>query len=346
MAFRFWRRVKIAPGVTLNLSKSGGSLSFGPKGAKVTIGPRGKRATVGIPGTGLFYTVTSSKGKSKSEGAGQSAASDAATLSLSNILNPGFFKRLMMSKEEVAFIDGLRELYHENENKALEYFQNASSLADGAYIAGFLALRNDHLKEAERYLRLALARSNDLGKHFSKYGIKAGMVLPITEEIEAFVSPDIRSVLLGLVELYQQQKRWDDAIRYLEKLQKLEPEDVVVKLSLAELLLVTNPDEKETCKRVVQLAEDIENEAPIHAALLLYKARALKALGLLDAAKETLNIALRRKKDRSEELLRAIRYERALVYEALGNHRKARVELEKIYSEDPSYEDVEARLGL
>ncbi|MDI7252965.1 MAG: DUF4236 domain-containing protein, partial [Actinomycetota bacterium] len=58
MAFRFWRRIRIAPGVTLNLSKSGGSLSFGPRGAKFTIGTRGKRATVGIPGTGLFYTTT------------------------------------------------------------------------------------------------------------------------------------------------------------------------------------------------------------------------------------------------------------------------------------------------
>ncbi len=58
MSFRFWRRVKIAPGVTLNLSKSGGSLSFGPRGAKFTVGSRGKRATMGIPGTGLFYTTT------------------------------------------------------------------------------------------------------------------------------------------------------------------------------------------------------------------------------------------------------------------------------------------------
>ena len=38
MGFRFWRRIKIAPGVTLNLSKSGGSLSFGPRGAKFTVG--------------------------------------------------------------------------------------------------------------------------------------------------------------------------------------------------------------------------------------------------------------------------------------------------------------------
>ena len=54
MSFRFWRRIKIAPGVTLNLRKWGGSLSFGPRGAKFTVGSRGRRATVGIPGTGLF----------------------------------------------------------------------------------------------------------------------------------------------------------------------------------------------------------------------------------------------------------------------------------------------------
>ncbi|TVS19385.1 MAG: DUF4236 domain-containing protein, partial [Gammaproteobacteria bacterium] len=29
MSFRFWRRIRIAPGVTVNLSKSTASLSFG-----------------------------------------------------------------------------------------------------------------------------------------------------------------------------------------------------------------------------------------------------------------------------------------------------------------------------
>jgi len=58
MSFRFWRRIRIAPGVTLNLSKTGGSLSFGVRGAHFTVGPHGKRVTAGIPGTGLFYTNT------------------------------------------------------------------------------------------------------------------------------------------------------------------------------------------------------------------------------------------------------------------------------------------------
>ena len=53
----------------------------------------------------------------------------------------------------------------------------------------------------------------------------------------------------------------------------------------------------------------------VHTALLLYKAKALRGLGLLDAARETLTGALRRRKGRSEELLRALRYEGVLVYE-------------------------------
>ena len=65
MGLRLWRRIKIAPGVTLNVSKRGLSTSFGPKGAKVTLGRGQIRKTVGLPGTGLFYTSTSKLGFSK-----------------------------------------------------------------------------------------------------------------------------------------------------------------------------------------------------------------------------------------------------------------------------------------
>jgi hypothetical protein len=56
MAFRFRRRVSIIPGLRVNLSKSGASLSLGHRGAWLTIGPRGQRVTVGAPGTGLYWT--------------------------------------------------------------------------------------------------------------------------------------------------------------------------------------------------------------------------------------------------------------------------------------------------
>lgn len=55
MGFRFYRRIKIAPGLSLNLGKRGTSVSVGPRGAKVTFGPNGTRSSVGIPGTGMRY---------------------------------------------------------------------------------------------------------------------------------------------------------------------------------------------------------------------------------------------------------------------------------------------------
>jgi hypothetical protein len=56
MAFRFYRRIRLIPGLRVNFSRSGQSLSVGHRGAWLTFGPRGRRATVGLPGTGLFWT--------------------------------------------------------------------------------------------------------------------------------------------------------------------------------------------------------------------------------------------------------------------------------------------------
>lgn len=56
MGFRFQKRVRILPGVTLNFSKSGVSTSLGVRGARITKGHGKTRVTVGIPGSGLSYT--------------------------------------------------------------------------------------------------------------------------------------------------------------------------------------------------------------------------------------------------------------------------------------------------
>jgi len=330
----------------LNLSKSGGSLSFGPRGAKFTVGSRGKRATVGIPGTGLFYTTTLPSGRSGGRRSASYSAPAVPTVRPEDRLTMGFFKRLITPDDEEALVDGCRELVLGDEDKALEHFKNAVHLADGAYLAGFLALKRKRLIEAATYLATAAEKHSRLGRYFSKYGISATMSLPITDEVSAHVGPDLRGVLLGLVEVYQRQERWEDAIVCLERLKRCEPDDVVVKLSLAELLLDARPGDKNVCRKIVRLAEGIENETPVHTALLLYKARALRGLGLLDAARETLTGALRRRKGRSEELRQALRYERARVFEALGRKAQARRDLERLYAEAPDYANVADRLGI
>lgn len=61
MAFRFRKSLKIVPGLRLNLSKSGVSLSAGKKGATINVSKRGTRLTAGIPGSGLSYSVIAPK---------------------------------------------------------------------------------------------------------------------------------------------------------------------------------------------------------------------------------------------------------------------------------------------
>ena len=54
MGVRFRKRVKLAPGVYLNLGKTGVSASVGPRGATLNVsGKRKPKVTAGIPGSGL-----------------------------------------------------------------------------------------------------------------------------------------------------------------------------------------------------------------------------------------------------------------------------------------------------
>jgi hypothetical protein len=57
MGFRFRKNISLLPGVKLNLSKSGASVSLGGRGLAYNIGRKGTRATVGLPGSGLSHST-------------------------------------------------------------------------------------------------------------------------------------------------------------------------------------------------------------------------------------------------------------------------------------------------
>lgn len=67
MAWSYRKRVKIAPGLSINLSKSGISTSIGPRGAKVSMGAKGTFLNTSIPGTGIYsrQKIGSSSSSSK-----------------------------------------------------------------------------------------------------------------------------------------------------------------------------------------------------------------------------------------------------------------------------------------
>jgi hypothetical protein len=56
MGFRFRRRIRVLPGVSLNVGKSRfTSLTAGIRGFTVNFGRKGSRTTTSLPGTGLSY---------------------------------------------------------------------------------------------------------------------------------------------------------------------------------------------------------------------------------------------------------------------------------------------------
>jgi hypothetical protein len=55
VGWRFQRRKKLLPGVTLNVGKRGPGVSIGPRGARVSAGRRGMTASLSLLGTGLAY---------------------------------------------------------------------------------------------------------------------------------------------------------------------------------------------------------------------------------------------------------------------------------------------------
>ncbi len=62
MSLRFRRSIKIAPGLRINLGKTGMSMSLGVRGATMTVGSRGVYGNVGLPGTGISYRAKLSGG--------------------------------------------------------------------------------------------------------------------------------------------------------------------------------------------------------------------------------------------------------------------------------------------
>ena len=67
MGFRFRKRIRILPGISLNLGKSGfTSVSAGFRGFTVNLGNKGTKTTTSLPGTGLSYQSPLTPYQSKS----------------------------------------------------------------------------------------------------------------------------------------------------------------------------------------------------------------------------------------------------------------------------------------
>lgn len=354
---RFRRSIRIAPGIHLNVGKRGISTSVGVRGFHETLHISGARRTsIGIPGTGLSYiSQTSGRGRPRSSTARRSTsqsvpraigAAAAASLDPAAVLpRPGLFA----SGAEKHYHAGLIAYLHGDHAAALPLFEQACAedpqAASAQLFAGICALQAEDRDRAIHHLEAVVQAPAALpdslaARYLPGNLVSATIAVAITPLVRAQVPWNRAGAVLVLAELYQSDDRLEEAIGLVQQLHVAEPDDPVVRLSLADLLGAEGDFEG-----VVEIAAAAQNTDDVNLATIHLRAKALLELDHRIAAFETYRLALARSAGRSPELLKAIRYDRALAYEQTGQSAKAHADLERLFALDPDYLDVKVRLA-
>ena len=187
----------------------------------------------------------------------------------------------------------------------------------------------DLLVKAERH-------AADLGALYAKYAINIGLSFPITEFLSIDITPSLLSLQLIKSSFLRQTNQTSAACNLLVDLYRQDNTNLLTLIALFDLILDTpNPGEK-WLKSLLAMTEKITNDTPVHTILLYYRSMVLCELHYYDASLSLLSAIGRKKSERSHELLTAIAYLKAEIYEMQGKKSQARSIWEKIYADNPS----------
>lgn len=348
MGWRFRRTLKILPGVRLNFSKSGVSASLGVRGAHITLGgPTGPRVTVGLPGSGLSYTKVWSKRRQDKKTKGKAEMPGQPGAEAPELRPPGLVEGLFMSEAERLFDTGVYHLWNDRPEEAARCFADLLAKepdsGEGHFLAALAERVLGNVKAATEHLEKALDSDDPLpGPWIQRHAAGLTYDLPITATYTATLELDEIAAALTLAELYQTQGRLGEAITILEIAAEAMPDEPLLKLSLGELYVTVGEDDK-----AIHLLAPIAATDDLTLACRVYYAQALWHKGLFDAALKVADEELRHTAGRDPELLRDMRYIRALALEGKGQLAQARREWQHLYAQDPNYRDVAKRvLGI
>ena len=355
MGFRFYKRVALFPGVSMNFGKRGTSFSVGPRGLKTTINPtKGIRYSIGIPGTGLSYLTpyrkwgdAGSTEKPPSSRKTPSAADQRQAVRETDHqkLDLGFWAKLTLSNEEKKLAEGIQAYIDGDISKAESSLKQAGCYPDANFTLGFICLNENRFEEAIRSFELAEAHADGIGAFYRKYQLEMTLTLCISPFLTVELPPDLTSANLGHAEALQQFGRCADACNILLALYKQDPSNLMVTASLSELVLESSPDNTQWMNAILNLTKNLENDSYLHAVLLMHKAEAFDNLNMYDAAIMTLTQALRKKADRPPFFINELFYQRGRLYAKTGKKSLAIKDFSTVYSKDPNYADVQQQLS-
>ena len=341
MSVRFRRRLKIAPGLTLNFNKNSVGLSLGVRGAHYTMNSNGRRTiSAGIPGTGISSVETLSGGTRTRR---STASQESLTPQRSGPPSPGFFA----AKIERALYAFLMDIYNADSTDTPKQVVDKASALKAEHPA--LAPALDLITFAHSSTDPAFSDNVEAwGKQlwdnrkavFSDPLVEKYMVgiIPSTHITRGIATHEIYDEqVLGFIwsEVLQSKNKYDEALAVLEEMNP----DQLVAIAIADIELTDGKYDE-----AIETTEDIENEDDATAMLLVLRGIAFREKKLLDASAECFKRALSHK-NRSEGVRHRAHFERAETYTRMGKKAMAIKDLENILVDEPDYPEVEEKLA-
>lgn len=325
MGFRMSKSIRVAPGVRLNVSKSGIGASVGAGGVRYSAHSSGRRtvsARTGVPGVS-YQKTTTARGIGATSNHGYSPSNPSASL------KPGIFAP-KGEKQLFKAIQAQDFQAVEQVGVNYEHFRIAAWS-----LAGLKMLKSNPQAAARLLKNVFSTGRNPEDDPFIKKYVAAELTLSIAPGVTATLPVSRDAIGLTLAELEQEADNIDGAISLVEQLSPT----TYAAVSLAELYATA-----ERWDDVIEMTEWLQNEDDASALLLCYRGMALRHQGYNSAAHEALKEALRKRKQPAEIRQLALS-ERSLNYISQGKKSMARKDLEKILSENSNYHGIRERLA-
>lgn len=300
MPWQFRKRVRLGPGVHLNVGKKSVSLSVGGDFGRTSLSTMGHTTrTFSLPGTGLYHrervrlTVT-------------------GTTPLATAETPG----------ESQYAAGVSAYFEGDFEAAYRAFDTATKQKVGAVSADLLAgvslFQLGRVPDAIPHLERVVEADDEvpdamMSRHVPPEQVRHQLEIAIVEGIYARLDVDSLAAAILLAEAYQGVGKRDKAIELMTDLLAAIPEDEAVRLSLCDLLF-----EAADFDGTIAVASEASPETNLGFACWIFKAQGETWKGDWNAAKDTLERALSETQADDEHALRAANENLEGTYAELG----------------------------
>jgi tetratricopeptide (TPR) repeat protein len=365
---QFRRRINIAPGVQLNLSKGGISVSVGPRGMRYTFGRGKSDVHIGLPGTGVYYRKhidlpgmedkekekaseeekPTEKPARKPRKARHNASQEPREQAVVQEIVPALPSDA--SPTEADFREGA---LHFLQGDYLSAFNLFSTLDDDTYLADELlmtSLTASYLEEYDTAIDSLIALleagheplPGDADSLTTRYLPDTTVQVPLTQFAQVDLPLNMTMAALLLAELLSAKGRYEEALDLIEGLFEASPGDPALLLSLADLYSQEHDFDKLHDVLVANQAH-VNAEDDISLGLMYYWGVALAVREMYDATDEVFKTAQRKAKH-NDELMKLLMYAHADLYERTDRAADARKLFERVYAMEPTFYDVADRV--